>query len=57
MTKIQKKSLIKSINTTKKANIAASVASPAKNEGGTTRKAIRQRYSRYAQARLGKMDS
>ena len=37
---IQKKSLIKTLKTTKKANVAASA--PATNEGTTTRKIIRK---------------
>jgi len=39
---IQKKSLIKDLKTMKKANVAASPVSPAKNEGVSTRKAHRR---------------
>jgi hypothetical protein len=35
---IQKKSLIKTLKTTKKANVAKEEFAPATNEGGTTRK-------------------
>jgi hypothetical protein len=38
---IQKKSLIKTLKTTKKANVAASA--PATNEGAVTRKTIRNK--------------
>jgi hypothetical protein len=37
---IQKKSLIKTLKTTKKANVAASA--PATNEGASTRKVVRR---------------
>jgi len=38
---MQKKSLISTLKTTKKANVAASA--PAKNEGGSTRKTVANR--------------
>jgi len=42
---IQKKSLIKSLKTTKKANVAASA--PATNEGVSTRKVVRTKLTKY----------
>jgi hypothetical protein len=47
---IQKKSLIKSLKTTKKANVAASA--PATNEGATTRKtpARRSALAKFSRA-------
>ena len=42
---MQKKSLISSLKTTKKANVAAA---PAKNAGGSTRKIIATRQSKVA---------
>ena len=47
---MKKKSLISTLKTVKKANVAAG----AKNEGSTTRKVISQRYSRYANLKMGK---
>jgi hypothetical protein len=48
---IQKKSLIKTLKTTKKANIAASA--PATNEGVSTRKAARKTVIRPSKMHLG----
>jgi hypothetical protein len=50
---IEKKSLISSLKTTKKANVAAST--PAKNEGVLTRKAIAHRQSKVVLRKLDRM--
>jgi hypothetical protein len=49
---MEKKSLIKALKTTKKSNLAAS---PAKNEGTSTRKTVTQRYAKAALKRAGKV--
>jgi hypothetical protein len=47
---IQKKSLIKTLKTTKKANVAASA--PATNEGAATRKSVIQKTRAYRAAKF-----
>jgi hypothetical protein len=51
---MEKKSLIKTLKSTKKANV---IASPAKNEGATTRKrAVKKAATRQGTIRLAKYE-
>jgi hypothetical protein len=49
---IQKKSLISTLKTTKKANVAKEEFSPATNEGTSTRKVARKTLKKFADLRM-----
>jgi hypothetical protein len=54
---IQKKSLISTLKTTKKANVAKEEFAPATNEGGTTRKVVlrKAKVAKRAEMRMSKL--
>jgi len=45
---IEKKSLISTLKTTKKANVAKEEFAPAKNDGVSTRKVVRNKRTQFA---------
>jgi hypothetical protein len=52
---IQKKSLINTLKTTKKANVAKEEFAPATNEGASTRKSVKKSFV-GRRAKMGRME-